>query len=857
MKTHRRALVFLGLLVVAAVAHAGGPRFISPPPNDYWLAFYNPVYYTDPGDLSATVTAAQADAMVAVAASVWNVPPTTLVLAQGGHLDEHVSSANTYFDGTSIVFPADLQSTNLAKPIAIIYDTDGSITDLLLGQGASDPASCRLNGVVESVDHISIYATSHAIIVLNGRCIDSPADRPQQLLQMQYQLTRAFGRVLGLAWSQLSDNVFTGYPYPTLAQVNNWPIMHPIDIICGPYSYQCITNPFTLRDDDIAALALPYYNGAYTAPPAPKQVTPFDAVYLYGNVSFPTGQSTELVNLTVTRRLTTETFWETIPLVSAVTGIRFQQNGGNPVTGPEPDALNAGGNVAAYEGAYYIAWIPIGPVGASLNVTTESIDPLYIGEYTIAPYQRPTITQPGSQTTGEAIGIWTGNINRELDLNLPNAPNSCNPGNDGSEAGPATADPSGWWSGLICGVGHSSWFTTTIRANHTWTLEATALNATGQPTINALQPVLGVWNASDPTGTLPTVAAVGYAMNSLNFGMTQLHVPAPTADTPIRLTVADQYGAGRPDFPYTGRILYADSVAPTNVSSKGGQITITGMGFRKGNTVQIDGKPATVLSWTSTQIVAVAPAHAASATPVDVLVTDPSTGGTTDMPSALTYITAATIQAVAITPTSAYLAAGASAQWTVSLTATQNGLPAATTPVTWSNSSTLTLSAAQTSTSAAGLATVTVQTGPIAAGSTGTVTGCAWTSVCATWTVYGIDPSQWRITPTSGAGQTLALGIPPAPINLQVTDAAGNPLPGALVTLYQTDYAWEAACPVATTARCPSAPVLATSKTTAVSDTDGLITVTPLLTPNTPQTLAIAAVTGTSGFATTTLTLHP
>ena len=49
----------------------------------------------------------------------------------------------------------------------------------------------------------------HAVIVLNGLCVGSD---PNQLTQMQYQLTRVFGRVLGLAWSQLNDDVFTGTP---------------------------------------------------------------------------------------------------------------------------------------------------------------------------------------------------------------------------------------------------------------------------------------------------------------------------------------------------------------------------------------------------------------------------------------------------------------------------------------------------------------------------------------------------------------------------------------------------------------------------------------------------------------------
>ena len=50
-------------------------------------------------------------------------------------------------------------------------------------------------------------------------------------------------------------------PQPTFNQAMNWPVMHPIDIICGPYTYQCMPQPFTLRPDDLSALAQLYFIG--------------------------------------------------------------------------------------------------------------------------------------------------------------------------------------------------------------------------------------------------------------------------------------------------------------------------------------------------------------------------------------------------------------------------------------------------------------------------------------------------------------------------------------------------------------------------------------------------------------------
>jgi hypothetical protein len=98
------------------------------------------LYFTDPGDLSSNVNHAAADALVAAAAAVWNVPTASLVLSHGGALDEHVSGADAFLGANGPIFPADVESSNyLAKQIAVIYDSDGSVTDLLLGNGASDP----------------------------------------------------------------------------------------------------------------------------------------------------------------------------------------------------------------------------------------------------------------------------------------------------------------------------------------------------------------------------------------------------------------------------------------------------------------------------------------------------------------------------------------------------------------------------------------------------------------------------------------------------------------------------------------------------------------------------------------------
>jgi hypothetical protein len=512
---------------------------------------------------------------------------------------------------------------------------------------------------------------------------------------------------------------------------------------------------------------------------------------------------------------------------------------------------------------YIMGAFPLTNQFSNLDLHFESINPLYIGDYAVGPYQRPVITQPEPRQDQYWYTLGGNHPAIGWPMQMTATPSNCNPIGDGTESGPAKADPSGWWSGLLCGVGHASWFVTpTIKAGHTWTLEATALNLAGQPTLNAAQPVLGAWNAADPTGTLPTVAAAPAAMNSLALGTTQLKVDAATADTSFRVVVADQYGGGRPDLTYTGRVLYADAVTPAQLPLRGGQITITGTGFRANNTVAVNGVAAKVVSWTPTQIIATAPtgpAAGAGSSAVDVLVRDASTGGITDIPAAITYLNIAPNDTVTITTPTAYLAAGAGAQWTVSLSATVTGSPDAAAPVTWSTTSTpaspgLTLSQQQTATSTTGVATTVAKTATIAANSTNTVTGCVWSTLCATWTAYGIDPTKWLIALASGGSQSITTSSALQTVTFQVTDTAGHPLPGASVTVYQTSYAWQGVC---TTTRCPSAPVLSTSQTSAVSDTSGQVAIAPLQVSGVPQTVAIAATSGTTGLATTTLTVHP
>ena len=644
-----RFLRGLALIVVAIATNAAGsgPRWVTGQPYYYPegnpIVWYtdSPQYFTDSGDLSAYVNHAQADAIVDAAAGVWTILLSRLSLLRGGTLDEHASAANVYPTSTGLVFPSDVQSSNyLNKQIAVLYDSDGAITDMMLGQGASDPSGCRQNAVTESVDSISTSGKiQHAILVLNGRCT-GPA--PEQQLQLQYQLMRAFGRIIGMGWSQTNDNVFTGNPTPTYNQALYWPIMHPIDIICGPYTYQCMPQPFTLRDDDISGLVLLYPVSRFDPAAPGKTDTLARGGLVRGTISFPNGQGMQGVNVVIHRlepSWNTPEAWES---TSGVSGYLFRRHSANPVNGiVSSPKTNMGTPNPSYEGYYQIFRTPLydWENWQNLVISTQAINPLYVGQYAVGPYDA-NVVEPSGATAQQTLYVMGPYAAATANFSISDAATGCQITQDGTESAPVAAATQGWWTGNLCSYGHAAWSVIPVRANRTLSVEVTALDEQSFATSAKMMPVIGLWKSTDATGTLPTVAATPGAFNSSSTGMTVLTAQS-TQPQQLRIAIADQRGDGRPDYAYQARVLYADTIAPASVPATGGVVMITGMGFRAGNAVTVNGISAAVSSWTANTIVATVPSlHSmgvSTALVADVTVKDLASGGTTVMSGALSY----------------------------------------------------------------------------------------------------------------------------------------------------------------------------------------------------------------------------
>src|SRR5581483_859172 len=311
-----RYLLWFLLLILTPGAFAGGPLYVGSNGVPQTWAKGQITYYTDQGDLSPLLPSNQADQFVADAWSRWSsVPLASLTVIRGGQLDENVTGANY---ATAIDIAPDS-----SKPAAIIYDGDGSVIDALLGSGAGARELCSTNAVLGHVDRISDDGhLAHAIVVINGNCAQFASDLPF----LHYQLVRVLGRILGLDYSQLNENIVTGKPAPTMDDYAGYPVMHPLGVVCTELS--CMSNADAPRMDDRAALARLYPSATFSA----------TTVRVHGIVRFPSwrgvpGQGMQGINVVARRVDPTSGRVSGQYAASCVSGFLFRGNAGNPMTG--------------------------------------------------------------------------------------------------------------------------------------------------------------------------------------------------------------------------------------------------------------------------------------------------------------------------------------------------------------------------------------------------------------------------------------------------------------------------------------------------------------------------------------------
>ena len=642
----RKLSILVAILSLTQGAFAGGPRWVAGSSYFNTSVKGQPVhwkngaisYYLDQGALTTLAYHTLMVSVVALSANAWNnVPTAAISITNGGSLNEDVSGSNVIAGPNGITMPVDIQSTATSKPLAVIYDTDGSVINAFFGAGASAASDCRDNGVMTIIDNVAADGTiQHALMILNGLCAANNA----QISVMQYQMVRAFGRILGLDWSQANESMFTGDQI-TADGLAGWPIMHPVEYVCSINGIPCTPNGMTLRYDDIAAVNRVYPVMAANQSAFPgKKLTAAATISVKGTVHFKNGQGMQGVNV-VLRPLKQGTDIPDIRYtVTAVSGALFQGAQPNPVNGSNDSQGNPfnkyGSDDQTLEGWFDLSGVPL-PLGTTIadyQLSFEPLNPLYALGFSVGPYTQGQVSPSGTMPVINLNGLTAGTAITE-DVVIQDSADETYSVNDGNELEPARIPASGEWTGRITGYGHTGWFNFPIRANRELTIETVALDERGQPSENKARPVLGAWNGTDTPGATP-VSSTSQPFNGDQAGLTTLSV-ATVAQGYLTVGVADSRGDGRPDYLYRGRLLYADSVMPTRISLNGGPITIRGVGFRPNSVVTVNGIAAAVTSVTPTEITAIAPPANGAKGVVLLTVSDPATLAVTAIQDGLSY----------------------------------------------------------------------------------------------------------------------------------------------------------------------------------------------------------------------------
>ena len=646
----RLALAAAMVFCFVLLSRAGGPKCVA------GTSYFDPTttgqpllwsqglitYYTDQGDLSPILLNASANDFVASAFSQWtSVPTAALAATSGGPLAEDVNGTNVTLnsDGT-ISMPADIQSTATGTPIGIVYDSDGSVTDALLGSGAGNSSQCFSNAAFGGSDNYGAFATyQHALIVINGQC----AQQSSQLADVEYRLVRVIGSVLGLGWSQVNPNVLTRKPAPTSDDYAGFPVMHSTDPLnCIPITI-CYANPYQLAMDDFAALSRLYPVTAQNLSRFPgKQVFSTATARIHGSVWFTDThgnrtQAMQGVNV-VARWIDPGTGLPSRKYAAAsVSGFLFSGNEGNPITGSD-DALGDpfsewGSDSQTLEGFFDLAGLQLPNGGsAQYQLSVEPLDPTWsagVGPYSPGPVAPSGLAQP------IVVTVTAGNDVQQDILMGGTAQPLPQPASTWTT--PAALPPAGDWEGSLSGYGNMAYFLLPAQTNRTLSVAVTALDESGQASVGKAQPVIGMWAASDPEGTEPP-AFTPSPFNQLTYGMTRLDAQV-AASTNFLIGISDVRGDGRPDYRYHAYVLYADSVSPLRVGVSGGPVTVQGTGFYPGLTATIGSTAATPLAISAGQMILAAPAHGDG--PVDITLTDPVSGASSVMTNVLTYGAAA------------------------------------------------------------------------------------------------------------------------------------------------------------------------------------------------------------------------
>jgi hypothetical protein len=814
------------ILTFSAFARAGGPEYVAGSSYFNSSTMGQPItwsqgqinYYTDQGDLSPILPNASANALVADSFSQWtSVSIAALTANAAGQLAENVDGSNIEVNSSGVVTaPADITPEATYKPVGIVYDYDGTVTDALLGSGAGDPSECFWNAVYGGPDNFSTNANFlHALVVINGQC----AVQSSQLTDVEYRLVRVLGNVIGLGWSQLNLNVITGDPpvnctaQPEPADCAGFPVMHYTDPPnCVPITF-CYGNPYQLSSDDMAALSRLY----------PPVAAPTSTARIYGSVYFvdhsgSVGQPMQGVNV-FARWIDPSTGLPSDQYgVSSVSGFLFTGNAGNPITGWDDPLGNAynefGSSDQTLEGFFDLGGLPI-PNGASTaqyQLSVEAINPLWSAG--VGPYQ-PSQVAPSGTFEPMTVTVSAGG-EFEQDILMSGSAQAAPPwAAVQTWSAPAQVPVAGDWVGSLSGYGDVGYFLLTAQANRTLSVSVTAMDESGAASESKAEPVVGMWTFGDPWGT-PPPALTTSPFNSATFGMTQLDAQIFSTNS-FTIAISDLRGDGRPDYSYHAHVLYGDSVTPARVPVSGGAITLQGTGFTPELGVSVGNIAVPLMATNASQILVSAPGQ--SDGELTVTVSDPVSGASSIMTDVLTFGAAPTDELVLVQGANPPTPVGTQTANPVIVRVVESD---GVTPV---NGATV----EWTASNAAGLSV------------------CGGASTCSVTSDEGGFASTW-VTPTAAGNATIVAELAPAVYNPAQTVVA-------TMTATSTSLDIGVTTPYLFIAQGASVSMPLTARVVSLGAPKSGIKVNFFFASGSGSLSASSAVTNSSGYATVTLTI--